>query len=383
MKKIIPYGHQSISEEDIQAVVATLKSDYLTQGPAVHEFEQALCAYTGAKYCVAVSNGTAALHIAVAALQLPENSEGITSPITFTASASAMVYCGVTPCFADIDPETICLDPLTFKGGITDKTRLVIPVHFAGRCCDMASIHRYAKERGIRIIEDAAHAIGSEYQDGGRVGSCKYSDMTIFSFHPVKTITTGEGGAVTTNDLALYERLKLLRSHGITKDERMLSKNPGPWYYEMQSLGFNYRLSDIQAALGVSQLKRVDLFKKQRLEIVKAYHHALKPLSWIKTPCETFENKFCYHLYVVKIDWRVIGKSREQVMSELKSKDVLTQVHYIPVHMQPFYRENFNTGSVSCPHAGAYYECALTLPLYSGMTSEDVKQVVNAVWSLA
>lgn len=382
MKRSIPYGHQSISDDDIQAVVATLKSDYLTQGPAVVAFEQAICAYTDAKYCVAVSNGTAALHIAVAALQLPEGCEGVTSPITFTASATAMVYCGVTPRFADIDRETFCLDPEALKQCITAKTKLVIPVHFAGRCCDMARIHAISKQQGIRIIEDAAHAIGSDYQDGGKVGSCKYSDMTIFSFHPVKTITTGEGGAVTTNDPVLYERLKLLRSHGITKDEELLLQNPGPWYYEMQSLGFNYRLSDIQAALGVSQIKRLEVFKARRLEIVKQYNVAFGNLSWLKTPSDIFQDFHCYHLYVVRINWEKIGKTRKEVMGILREKRVLTQVHYIPIYTQPFYRRKYGMDMRACPQAEIFYEQALSLPLSSDMLAEDVAYVIRNVIGL-
>ena len=375
----IPYGRQSISEEDIQAVVDVLKSDFLTQGPQVAAFEKSICDYTGAKYCVVVANGTAALHIAVASLELPVGSEGITSPITFTASATSMAYCGLEPRFADIDETTLCLSPKAFKNAINPKTRLVTPVHFAGRVCDMALINLIAKAKGIRIIEDAAHAIGSDYQDGGKVGSCKYSDMTIFSFHPVKTITTGEGGAVTTNNPELYARLQLLRSHGITKDPCLLQKNPGPWYYEMQSLGFNYRMTDIQAALGVSQMKRLDMFKARRLEIIKQYNEGFRALSWLNTPCETFQESFCYHLYIVRIDWEKLGKSRVDVMAELKGKGILTQVHYIPVHTQPFYQQNYGTKVGDFPCAEAYYEQALSLPLYQGMEDSDVKHVIDSV----
>jgi UDP-4-amino-4,6-dideoxy-N-acetyl-beta-L-altrosamine transaminase len=379
---VIPYGRQLISDEDIQAVVEVLKGDYLTQGPHVSLFEKSICEYTGAKYCIAVSNGTAALHIAVAALQIEEGMEGITSPITFTASATAMAYCDVKPRFADIDPGTYCLSSAALEHALTPKTRLVIPVHFAGRVCDMKSISSIAKQQKLFIIEDAAHALGSEYADGIKVGSCKYSDMTIFSFHPVKTITTGEGGAVTTNDPALYERLKLLRSHGITKDPQLLQKNPGSWYYEMIGLGFNYRLTDIQAALGISQMKRLDSFKKRRLEIVRQYNAAFRALSWIKTPSEVDQDRFCYHLYVVQIDWEQIGKSRPEVMAQLREKGVLTQVHYIPVHTQPFYKKTFGTCEGQNPVAEAYYQHAMSLPLYQGMTDEDINQVIDAVRDL-
>ncbi len=378
----IPYGRQTISEEDIQAVVDVLKSDFLTQGPQVSAFEKSICDYTGAKYCVAVANGTAALHIAVAALELPIGSEGITSPITFTASATSMVYCGLEPRFADIDERTLCLSPKAFRSAITPKTRLVTPVHFTGRVCDMALIHQIAQEQGIRIIEDAAHAIGSDYQDGGKIGSCKYADLTIFSFHPVKTITTGEGGAVTTNNPELYQRLQMLRSHGITKDACQLQKNPGPWYYEMQSLGFNYRMTDIQAALGVSQMKHLDMFKLKRLEIIKKYNQSFRSLPWLRIPCETFQDLFCYHLYIVRIDWEKLGKSRVEVMAELKSKGIMTQVHYIPVHAQPFYQQNYGTKFGVCLCAEAYYEQTLSLPLYQGMTDFDCECVINAVKGL-
>jgi UDP-4-amino-4,6-dideoxy-N-acetyl-beta-L-altrosamine transaminase len=380
--QVIPYGRQLISDEDIHAVVEVLKGDYLTQGPHVSLFEKSICEYTGAKYCIAVCNGTAALHIAVAALQIEEGLEGVTSPITFTASASAMAYCGVKPCFADIDPSTYCLSATSLEKSLTAKTRLAIPVHFAGRVCDMKSISAIAKQRKLSIIEDAAHALGSEYADGDKVGSCKYSDMTIFSFHPVKTITTGEGGAVTTNDPVLYERLKLLRSHGITKDPQLMQKNPGGWYYEMVTLGFNYRLTDIQAALGTSQMKRLDSFKKRRLEIVRQYNAAFKTLSWIKTPCDVDQDRFCYHLYVVQIDWERIGKSRPEVMAQLREKGVLTQVHYIPVHTQPFYKNTYGTCEGQNPVAEAYYQHAMSLPLYQGMTDEDASRVIEAVREL-
>jgi UDP-4-amino-4,6-dideoxy-N-acetyl-beta-L-altrosamine transaminase len=382
MGNVIPYGRQSISEDDIQAVVGVLRGDYLTQGPAVGQFEEALCAYTGARYCVAVANGTAALHIAVAALEIPVGSEGITSPITFTASATSMVYSALVPRFADIDAATLCVSPAEIEKQLTEKTRLLIPVHFAGRVCDMPAIASIAQRNRLRVIEDAAHAIGSEYPQGGRVGSCRYSDLTIFSFHPVKTITTGEGGAVTTNDPVLYERLKLLRSHGITKDAALLKQNPGPWYYEMQALGFNYRLTDVQASLGVSQMRRLGQFKQRRLEIVDAYNKAFSGLTWLRTPCQQDNAHYCYHLYVVQIDFTVLGKLRQNIMDQLRQKGVLTQVHYIPVHTQPFYRQNYGMKIGDLPCAETYYEKALSLPLYQGMTDQDVERVIDAVKGL-
>jgi UDP-4-amino-4,6-dideoxy-N-acetyl-beta-L-altrosamine transaminase len=382
MSMQIPYGRQSVSEEDVQAVAAVLRSDYLTQGPTVEEFERALCAQTGAAYCVAVANGTAALHLAVAALELPPGSAGLTSPITFAASANCMAYCGCVPRFADIDEETFCLSPRAVEKELASETRLLVPVHFAGRTCDMPALAALARPRGLRIIEDAAHAIGSEYPGGGRVGDCRHADLTIFSFHPVKTITTGEGGAVTTNDPKLYERLKLLRSHGITKDAGRLSRNPGPWYYEMQALGFNYRLTDLQAALGLSQLKRLGAFKSRRLEIVRAYNRAFRDLPWLKIPCERDEDRFCYHLYVARLDWTALGRTRAEAMAELRARNVLTQVHYIPVHLQPFYRTTYGTREGQFPAAEAFYEQALSLPLYPAMSDEDVARVVAAVRAL-
>lgn len=376
---MISYGRQSINEQDIAAVCEALKSPFLTQGPAIEALEKALCDYTGAKYCVLVSNGTTALHIAVASLKLAKGSKGITSPITFTATSNSMLYCDVKPVFADIDPATYNLSPGEMEKKITSATRLVSPVHFAGRVCEMEKIHNLAKRHHLRIIEDAAHAIGSQYPCGAEVGSCKYSDLTTFSFHPVKTITTGEGGAVMTNDESLYRRLLLLRSHGITKNPRFLTQNPGPWYYEMHELGFNYRLTDIQAALGLSQLTRLAAFKSRRLEIVKQYNSAFRDVPGLRIPCETHQDDMCYHLYALKIDFGGIGKSRVQIMGELKEVGIGTQVHYIPVHMQPYYREKLGYGAGDFPEAEKFYEQELSLPLYPDLTDEDIKHVIGTV----
>lgn len=376
---MIGYGHQYIDESDIKAVVDVLKSDYLTQGPSVTKFEQEICRITGAKYCVSVSNATAGLHIAVAALELGDNAEGITTPNTFLASSNCMVYNHVKPVFADINPVTYNIDPIEIEKHITDKTKLLIPVHFAGLPCEMEKISAIAKKYNLRVIEDAAHAIGSQYADGSYVGNCKYSDMTVFSFHPVKTITTGEGGAVTTNDQALYQKLLMLRSHGTTKNENILTKNPGPWYYEMQALGFNYRMTDIQAALGYSQLQKLDFFKKRRREIVAAYNKAFAGMLHLKTPVEPADVCSCFHLYAVQIDFAALGKSRTQVMQELRGKGIGTQVHYIPVHTQPFYKNTFGYKDGDYPVAEKYYEQELSLPLYPGMSDEDVENVIKAV----
>lgn len=376
---MIGYGHQYIDDSDIEAVVKVLKSDYLTQGPAVTQFEKTICDITGAKYCVSVSNATAGLHIAVAALELGENAEGITTPNTFLASSNCMVYNNVKPVFADINPVSYNIEPTEIEKHITDKTRLLIPVHFAGLPCEMDRISAIAKKHNLYVIEDAAHAIGSQYADGSYVGNCKYSDMTVFSFHPVKTITTGEGGAVTTNDEKLYQKLLLLRSHGTTKDEKLLTKNPGPWYYEMQSLGFNYRMTDMQAALGCSQLAKLDLFKKRRREVVSSYNNEFIGMKYLKTPTEPKEVSSCFHLYAVQIDFSALGKSRSQVMQELRDKGIGTQVHYIPVPTQPFYKETFGYKDGDYPVAEKYYEQELSLPLYPGLTDDNLNTVIKAV----
>jgi UDP-4-amino-4,6-dideoxy-N-acetyl-beta-L-altrosamine transaminase len=382
-KIMIPYGRQLIEDDDIAEVIATLKSDFLTQGPKIAEFEKEICNYTGAKYCVAVANGTAALHLAVAALALPGDCEGITSPITFTASSNSMAYCGIKPVFADIDPNTYNILPSAIRSKITLKTRLIIPVHFAGQPADMDEISNIAKNYGLKVIEDAAHAIGSKYSDGSFVGNCRYSDMTIFSFHPVKTITTGEGGAITTNDPILYQKIMLLRSHGITKDVKFLIQNPGPWYYEMHELGFNYRMTDIQAALGISQLKKIDRFCKRRREIVSLYNKAFeKTAPIIQIPVERGSVRSCFHLYVVQIDFEKIGITRDVFMKKLTEKGVGTQVHYIPVHTQPWYRKNFGYKNGDLPIAEKYYEKALSLPLYPAMSDDDVYFVIKSIMEL-
>lgn len=376
---MIGYGHQYIDDSDIEAVVNALKSDFLTQGPAVSKFEQEICRITGAKYCVSVSNATAGLHIAVAALELEDSTEGITTPNTFLASSNCMVYNNVKPVFADINPVSYNIDPAEIEKRVTNKTKLLIPVHFAGLPCEMDKISTIAKKHDLYVIEDAAHAIGSQYADGSYVGNCKYSDMTVFSFHPVKTITTGEGGAVTTNDEKLYKKLLMLRSHGVTKDVNLLTKNPGPWYYEMQSLGFNYRMTDIQAALGYSQLQKLEFFKKRRREVVAMYNKAFAGMKYLKTPIEPASVSSCFHLYATQIDFAAIGKTRAQVMAELREKGIGTQVHYIPVPTQPFYKETYGYKDGDYPKAEKYYEQELSLPLYPGLSDEDVNIVIKAV----
>ena len=359
--KTYGYGHQSIDEADIQSVVDVLRGDCLTCGPSVRAFEQAICAYTGAKYCVAVANATAGLHIAALAAGLGPGDEAITSPITFLSSANCIAFVGAKPVFADIDPETANIDPAEIGRRLSPRTRAIIPVHFAGQSCDMARIAAIAKDNKLVVIEDAAHAIGSDYLDS-KVGSCRYSDMTVFSFHPVKTITTGEGGAVTTNDPELYAKLCALRAHGVHKDGEMAHT----WEYEMRELGFNYRITDIQCALGVSQLRRLDAFKARRRAIVSYYNEHLGLPHLVE---RDFSNA-CFHLYPVLVE------NRRDFYFKAREAGLNLQVHYIPVHTQPYYRSTFGYKPGDYPKSEAYYEKCISLPLYPSLTDEDVAEIV-------
>ena len=383
MNDFIPYGRHWIDDSDIKAVESVLRSSYLTQGPMVENFEDSIKKITGAKYCVAVSNATQGLHIAVSALEMTAGSEGITTPITFVASANCMVANNIVPIFADIDAKTYNVDPIEIEKKITPKTKLLVPVDFAGQAVDINMIKQIADRHNLYIIEDAAHAIGSRYADGKPVGCCHKSDMTVFSFHPVKTITTGEGGAITTNNEVLYKRLLKLRTIGITKDELELSKNPGPWYYEMQMLSGNNRMTDIQAALGCSQLSKLDSFKKRRKEIVKTYNEAFLGNPNIIPPYEANGLDSCFHLYVFQLDFDKIGKSRKQIMEELKHKGVGTQVHYIPVNSQPYYVSKYGKyRAEEYPATELYYNRCLSIPLYPMMSNNDIERVIQAVFVL-
>jgi UDP-4-amino-4,6-dideoxy-N-acetyl-beta-L-altrosamine transaminase/dTDP-4-dehydrorhamnose reductase len=392
----IPYGRHWIDENDIQAVASVLRSDRITQGPKVEEFEKALTEYTGARYAVVVSSGTAALHIACLAAGVKEGDEVITSPITFTASANCILYCGGKPVFADIDKGTYNIDPTEIEKKITSRTKAIIPVHFAGQSCDMESIHKIVIEaekkygHKIYIIEDACHALGSLYKKN-KVGSCKFSHMTVMSFHPVKHITTGEGGIVLTNDKELYSRLKRLRSHGITSNpEEFVYRHYAfqsngmlnPWYYEQIDLGYNYRITDIQCALGLSQMKNLDDFRRLRKTIVNRYNKAFGGIRYIQTPYESTDCESNFHLYVILFDFEAIGRGRTEFMLELKRREIQTQVHYIPVYTQPFYRKTFGTDWGDCPNAEAYYKRCLSIPLFPAMTENDVENVITEIKEL-
>jgi len=365
----IPYGRQWIEEDDIQAVIEALKSDFLTTGPRVTQFEKLVAEYTGANYAVAVANGTAALHAACFAAGIGPGDEVITSPITFAASANCVLYCGGIPVFADIDPCTYNIDPNDIRSKITSKTKAIIPVHLAGQPCDMDEIHKIAEQYNLTVIEDGAHALGAEYK-GKRIGSL--SDMTTFSFHPVKPITTGEGGIITTNDENLYQKLIMFRSHGITRDPALLQKNEGSWYYEQQSLGYNYRITDIQCALGISQMKKLDRFIKTRRKLAQRYCNALENCKDIIRPYQLEGTNSGWHLYMIQIQ----NHNRKEIVDKLWEKGIYVNVHYIPVYKHPYYQKN-GYRDVYCKNAECLYEHLISLPLYPLLTDSQQNKIVQ------
>ena len=401
--RLIPYGRQSMDEKDVAAVCSVLRSDWLTQGPKVAEFESALCDETDADFAVCLNSGTSALHIACLAAGVGHGDEVVTSPITFVASANCAVYCGARPVFADIYSDTYNISPEEIEKKITSHTKAIIPVHFAGQSCDMDAIRQIVSAaenkygHKIYVIEDACHALGSEYRNK-KVGCCEYSDMSVFSFHPVKHITTGEGGMVVTNDEQLGDKIRMLRSHGITNDPEELKnidlafsthnsqftiqKLKNPWYYEQVDLGFNYRITDIQCALGLSQLEKLGMFRKRRREIVNIYNKAFSSVKNIQPPFESTECDSNFHLYVLLFDFEKIDIERARFMLELRQKGIQTQVHYIPVHLQPFYRKHFGTNLGDCPNAEQYYKNCLSIPLYPAMTDDDVEKVITAITNI-
>jgi perosamine synthetase len=392
----IPYGRQSIDDADIEAVVKVLKSDYLTTGPAVEAFEKKVADYVGAKYAVAVSNGTAALHVACLAAGIGEGDEVITTPITFAASANCVLYCGGTPVFADIDPDTYNISPEELEKKITSRTKAIIPVHYTGQPCDMDAILEIAHKHDLLVIEDGAHALGASYK-GKKIGSI--ADMTCFSFHPVKPVTTGEGGMIVTDNEELYRRLVLYRSHGITRDKDMMQQyeeqlqqssdpalqeaadmlrgdvmDPGGWYYQQLELGYNYRITDISCALGASQMDKLDRFLERRRQIAKKYDEAFADIPQIKTPWQQEGCQSGWHLYMIQ----TMERSRREVFEGLRQAGIGVNVHYIPVYRHPYYQRNGYAG-VHCLNAEAFYERAISLPIFPGLTGQQQDYVIEHV----
>ncbi len=371
----LSYGKQTIDDKDIQAVVDVLKSDYLTTGPYVKKFEQEVAKYVGAKYAVAVSNGTAGLHMACDACGIKEGDEVIVSAITFAASSNAVLYCGGKPVFVDVDPINYNIDISKIEEKITDRTKAIIPVDFTGQPVDMDEIKKIADKYNLYIIEDGAHSLGSEYK-GEKVGS--KADMVEFSFHPVKPITTAEGGVVTTNDENLYKKMIKFRSHGITRDTDLLEEQHGPWYYEQQTLGYNYRLTDVQSALGISQLYKLDIYINRRRELAKIYNEELQNIEQIVTPFEPEYSNSGWHIYVIQIKPELLTVGRKQIFEALQCENIGVNVHYLPVYLHPYYKKiGYEKGI--CPNAEKLYENMITLPLYPSMTNEDAQDVIKAV----
>jgi perosamine synthetase len=371
---MLPYSRQSIAEEDIQAVVEVLRGDWLTTGPAVDRFERALADYVGARHAAVVSSGTAALHAAMFALGISPGDEVIVPAMTFAATANCVVYQGGRPVFADVEPSTLLIDPSEVERKISSRTKAIVAVYYAGQPCDYAALQAIAQRHGLALVADACHSLGAATREG-RAG--RLADLTAFSFHPVKPITTGEGGAITTDDAALAERVRVFRNHGIDRDHRQRTES-GTWQYEMRSLGYNYRLSDIQCALGLAQLSRLDARIARRREIADRYDRALARLEGV-TPLGVRPGvEHGYHLYVVRIDKRVPG-GRDGVFASLRARGIGANVHYRPVHLHSFYRETFGTGPGLCPNAEAAYREILSLPLFPDMADGQVQEVIESL----
>jgi UDP-4-amino-4,6-dideoxy-N-acetyl-beta-L-altrosamine transaminase len=380
---VIPYGRQDITQADIDAVVDVLKSDFLTQGPMVPRFEAAVAGYCGAQHAIATNSATSALHIACLALGLGPGDRLWTSPITFVASANCGLYCGATVDFVDIDPRTYNLCPIALERKLIDAERagclpkIVVPVHLCGQPCDMQRLCELADRYGFRLVEDASHAIGGKYK-GEPIGNCRYSDITVFSFHPVKIITTAEGGMAMTDDEQLALRMNLLRSHGITRDPGLMTQEPdGPWYYQQIALGFNYRMTDIQAALGLSQMERIDAFLERRNTLADRYDHLLADLP-LTTPWQHPDSYSARHLYVVRLKLDRVPAGHRSVFEKLRAQGIGVNLHYIPVYSQPYYRD-LKHANQDFPEAERYYSEAISLPLYPGLTDAEQDQVVEAL----
>lgn len=373
--KYLSYGRQLIDDDDIEKVIEVLKGDYLTTGPYVKEFEEKVANYVGTKYAVAVSNGTAALHMACYAAGIKEGDEVLVSSITFAASSNCVLYCGGTPVFVDIDPKTYNIDIEDIKRKITEKTKAIIAVDFTGQSVEIDKIMEIAEEYNLIVIEDGAHSLGSEYK-GRKVGTKAH--MTEFSFHPVKPITTAEGGMIVTNDEDLYEKMMLFRTHGITRNLRLMNENHGPWYYEQVDLGYNYRITDLQCALGSSQMDKIDRFVNIRRDIVKRYNEAFENLEEIVTPYEPEYSNSGWHLYVIKVIEEKLRVSRKEIFEALLTENIGVNVHYLPVYFHPYYKTlGYNKGL--CPNAEELYSRMISLPIHPSMSGDDVLDVVNAV----
>ena len=382
---VIPYGRQDVNQADIDAVISVLQSDFLTQGPAVPNFEEAVTKYCGAQHAVAVNSATSALHIACLALGVDNGDTVWTTPITFVASANCALYCGATVDFVDIDPLTynLSVESLAEKLVVAEKAgklpKVVIPVHLCGQPCDMESIYALSQKYGFKIIEDASHAIGGKYK-GEPIGNCRYSDITVFSFHPVKIITTGEGGMALTNDVQLAKRMQLLRSHGITRDvDEMTHASDGPWYYQQIELGYNYRMTDMQAALGLSQMSRLDEYVTKRHAIAKRYDQLLAELP-VKIPWQHEDGYSGLHLYVIRLKLAEMDKTHRQVFEALRKLGIGVNLHYIPVYHQPYY-ENLGFKAGYCVEAEQYYVEAISLPMYPGLTDAQHDKVIESIES--
>lgn len=392
--KHIPYSRQAIDSADIEEVVKTLKTDWVTQGPKIREFEEAVCAYTGAKYAIAVSTGTAALHCACFAAGISGGDEIITSPITFAATGNCALFLGARVKFADIKSNTYCIDPGEIETAITSKTKAIIPVDFSGQPCDMDKIMAIAKKHNLLVIHDAAHSLGASYK-GRLTGTL--ADMTIFSFHPVKSITTGEGGMVVTDNELLAKKLRLFRTHGITNDDNSMMFEPqaadndslyaagrnsssrAPWYYEMQALGYNYRITDIQCALGISQLRKLDGFIARRRRLAEKYNQAFSKSPHLIVPYQEPDRQSAWHLYMLCLRLDKMAKTRRQAFEELRAAGIGVHVHYIPLHLQPYYREKFDYKRGDFKEAEAFYDSALTIPLFPGLKDEECEWIISNV----
>lgn len=394
-ESFIPYGRQSLDDDDIAAVVEVLRGDWLTQGPKIPAFEEAVAERIGAKHGVAVATGTAALHAACYAAGIGPGDEIITSPITFAASGNCALYLGASVKFADIRPDTYCLDPAKLEAAITPRTKAIIPIDYTGQPCDIDAINEIASRHGITVIQDAAHALGATYK-GRPVGSL--AAMSIFSFHPVKHVAMGEGGLIATDDDELAGRLRLFRTHGITNDPARIrlgdqaadndgtqlrgsnADEPAPWYYEMQALGFNYRITDIQCALGLSQLGKLERFLARRRALAKRYTAAFSDSPALVVPHQEADRESAWHLYMLRLRLDRIDKTRRQVFEALRARKIGVHVHYIPLHLQPYYRDKFGYRRGDFPEAEAFYDAALTIPLYPGMTDQDCERVIQSVF---